>query len=185
MTDLALLARDVGVNERTLRRAVDQGTLRASRPTPRTLDLPFPERQFVRRSWPLLAALRAALRTERNVRFAMLFGSTARGTDAPESDVDVLVELRDSSIEQLVDLRETLAAAVGRPVDVLRLSDAQGDPSFLADVLAEGRVLVDRERRWPGLRARAPQLRRRGREHDARRTAAAIEGIDQLLASRG
>ncbi len=38
------------------------------------------EREYVRRSWRLLSTLRAALRTEQNVRFALLFGSVARGT---------------------------------------------------------------------------------------------------------
>ncbi|HVA18785.1 MAG TPA: hypothetical protein VMU55_01255, partial [Solirubrobacteraceae bacterium] len=75
MSQLQMLARDVGVNERTLRRAVTQGTLRASRPSPRKIEIPLAESQYVRRSWPIIAGLRATLRTEPNVRFALLFGS--------------------------------------------------------------------------------------------------------------
>jgi predicted nucleotidyltransferase len=138
----------------------------------------------VRRSWHLIAALRGALRTEQNVRFAVLFGSTSRGTDTPTSDVDVMVELRDPGLEQVVHLGERLAASIGRPVEVVRLGDAEHDPSFLADVVAEGRVLVDRDSVWPGLRLRESALRRRGRRHRARRTEAALAGIDQLLAAR-
>jgi predicted nucleotidyltransferase len=183
MTELGLLAQQVGVDERTLRRAVNEGALRGRRPTPRTLDLPLSERQFVRRSWRLMTALRAALRTEPNVRFALLFGSIARGTDSPDSDIDVLVDLRDPDLERIVDLGERLSAATGRRVEIVRLADAQGDPSFLADVLAEGRVLVDREAIWPGLRSRTPALRRRGRGEQARRVEAALSGIDRLLAT--
>jgi predicted nucleotidyltransferase len=183
MTILAPLAREVGVDERTLRRAVAGGTLRGSRPSPRKLDLPLSEREYVRRWWPLIAGLRAALRTERNVRFALLFGSAARGADEPGSDVDVLVDLRDASVDRLVDLELKLERAVGGPVDVVRLQDAEQDPSFLAALLADGRVLVDRERRWSQLRDREPALRRSGRRRQARRVATARKGLDRLLAS--
>jgi predicted nucleotidyltransferase len=182
MTELGLLAQQVGVHERTLRRAVNQGSLRARRPSPRTLELPFSERQYVRRSWHLMSALRGALRTEKNVRFALLFGSAARGTDTATSDVDVLVDLRDPRLEQVVDLGERLTAASGRPVEVIRLGDAHEDPAFLAEVATEGRVLVDRGELWPRLRSRERILRRRGRDDQARRAEAALAGIDRLLA---
>jgi predicted nucleotidyltransferase len=183
MTELALLAEEVGVSERTLRRAVSQGTLRAARPTPRTLQLPLPERRYVRRSWSLLSALRAALRTEQNVRFALLFGSAATGTDTPTSDIDVLVELKNPSLERVVDLSSKLTAIVGRSVDVVRLQDAEADASFVADLVAQGRVLVDRENLWHRLRQREATLRRRGRHQEVRRARAALAGIDRLLAA--
>lgn len=183
MTDLALLADAVGADERTLRRAVTQGTLRGSRPTPRTLDLPLSERRYIRRSWPLIASLRGALRTERNVRAALLFGSSARGTDAPSSDVDVLVDLRDSDLNRVVDLAAKLTEIVGRPVDLVRLEEAEEDPTFLADLVAEARVLVDREGLWPGLERREPGLRRRGRQLDSARVDAAFAAIDGLAGS--
>jgi predicted nucleotidyltransferase len=181
MTELALLAHEVGVNERTLRRAVAEGTLRGTRRSPRKLDLPLSERQYVRRSWRMLARMRGVLRTEQNVRFALLFGSTAAGTDTAASDVDVLVDLRDGSLERVADLNVKLFAVLGRPVDVVRLEDAEAKPSFLADVLAYGRVLVDRDEQWPRLRRRGGELEERGRAQDARRTRAALAGIDRLL----
>jgi predicted nucleotidyltransferase len=183
MTDLALLAREVGVNERTLRRAVSQGALRATRPTPRTLHLPLSERRYVRRSWPLLSLLRTALRTEPNVRFALLFGSAATGTDLPTSDVDVVVDLRDASLDRLVDLGLKLTASVGRRVDVVRLQDAESEPSFLAAVVANGRVLVDREQLWPRLRSREATLRESGPEREAQQAQDALAAIDRLLAA--
>jgi predicted nucleotidyltransferase len=182
MTELALLAREVGVHERTLRRAVAEGSLRVARPSPRTLDISLAEREYVRRSWRLLSALRAALRTEHNVRFALLFGSVARGTDAPGSDVDVLVALRDPELQRIVELSAKLTAATGRHVDVVRLEDAQSEPSFLADVITDGRVLVDREGLWPRLRSREPTLRRAARGRQKERTEAALAGLDRLLA---
>ena len=182
MTELALLAREVGVHERTLRRAITEGSLRGVRPTPRTLDISLSEREYVRRSWKLLSTLRGALRTEHNVRFALLFGSVARGTAAPGSDIDVLVALRDPDLERVVELSNKLTASTGRRVDVVRLEDAESEPSFLADVIADGRVLVDREGLWPRLRSRGPSLQRAARERQAHRTDAALAGIDRLLA---
>lgn len=182
MTEFALLAAQVGVNERTLRRALNQGTVRADRPTARSLDLSLAERRYIRRSWPMLSALRSGLRTEPNVRFALLFGSVARGTDAPASDVDLLVRLRDPALDHLVGLSARLSAAVGRRVDVMRLEDAEADRSLLADVIAEGRVLVDRDELWPQLLNRQPDLRRRARRDDAVRTRAALDGVERLVA---
>jgi predicted nucleotidyltransferase len=141
------------------------------------------ERQYARRSWALLSAMRTALRTEHNVRFALLFGSAARGTDTAQSDVDVLVALRDPRLERIVELSAKLTAATGRRVDVVRLEDAQAEPSLLADVVADGRVLVDREGLWPRLRAREASLRREGRRGDAGRARAALAGLDRILAS--
>ncbi len=181
MTDLDLLARQVGVSGRTLRRAVSQGTLRAARPTPRTLDLPLTERGYVRRSWSLLSALRSALRTEQNVRFALLFGSAATGEDTPASDVDVLVDLRDPSLDRVLDLTAKLTQIVGRRVDVMRLADAEVEPAMLADIVADGRVIVDRGRMWPRLRRRPASLIRRGGGREAGRARAALAGIDRLL----
>jgi predicted nucleotidyltransferase len=181
ITDLALIADELGVNERTLRRAINEGALWAQRPSPRTLDLSLAERRYIRRSWRLLAGLRAALRTEPNVRFALLFGSAASGTDTPASDIDVLVRLRDPSLERVVDLGSKLTAAVGRRVEVARLDDAEREPSFLAQALSGGRVLIDRERVWARLRQREPRLRHEGAERDARRARAALAGIDRLL----
>jgi predicted nucleotidyltransferase len=183
MTGLGLLADELGVHERTLRRAVGQGTLRATRPTPRTLELPLSERRYLRRAWPLLAALRRTLRTEPNVRFALLFGSAASGADTLASDIDVLVDLRDASLERVIDLNAKLTAAIIRPVDLVRLGDAESEPSFLAAALSNGRVLIDREQLWPRLRAREPSISRHGSEQELKRAQAALAGIDRLIAS--
>ena len=90
MTILEEVAADVGVHERTLRRGLADGLLRGRRPT----ILAPGEATYLRAHWPLLSALRAVLRTERNVRLAMLIGSAARGELTEDSDVDLLVHWR-------------------------------------------------------------------------------------------
>lgn len=181
MSPLELLAQDVGVNERTLRRALTQGTLHGTRPSPRKLELPLTEHQYVRRAWTMISLLRSALRTEHNVRFALLFGSFALGADTPTSDVDILVALHDPSLQRLVDLKAKLTDRLGRQVDLVVLDDAKDEPSFLAHALAEGRVLVDRDGRWPSLRSREARLRQRGTKQDAQRVRNALAGIDRML----
>lgn len=182
MNALGLVAKEVGVNERTLRRAVNEGALRASRPSPRKLELPFSEDRYVRRHWPLIAKLREALRTEHNVRFAMLFGSAARGDDTEHSDVDVIADLRDSSLDRVLDLAVKLEGAIWKSVDVVRLEDAEDDPTFLAMALEDGRVLVDREDMWTRLRHREVALRRRGQKIDEERKRRALVRADRFLA---
>lgn len=185
MTDLALLANEVGVSERTLRRAVTDGAIRGTRATPRKLHLALGEQQYIRRSWPLLSTLRSVLRTEPNVRFALLFGSAARGIDTSGSDVDVLVEMSDASLDRVVALSSKLTLEVGRPVDVVRFQDAEADAGFLADVLSHGRVLVDREGSWPRMLDRQAKLKERGRREEIERTDSALAGIDLLFGKGG
>jgi len=182
MSALADLSRDIGVDERTLRRAVAQGTLRGTRPSPRKLELSLSERAYVRRSWPLVAALRTALRTEPNVRFALLFGSAATGEDTSRSDVDVLVELRDPSLERLLALERRLTEHVGRPVELVRLADARRDPVFFALAFEQGRVLVDRSGIGTALRRRAVRLARDEPQREAHRAKAAVARIRRMRA---
>jgi predicted nucleotidyltransferase len=181
MTELATLAEQVGVSERTLRRAFNEGTLRAVRPTPRKLTLGSGEKRYLRRSWKLLAALRQVLRTEQNVRFALLFGSAARGDDSRESDVDLIVEMRDPSPIRVVDLELKLEGLLGRPVDVLTLDDAGANPVLLAEALADGRTIVDREGRWAQLSSEAKAIDSRARRHLRDRSRDALAGINRLF----
>jgi predicted nucleotidyltransferase len=171
---LAELADELDTTDRTLRRAVEQGLLRAHRPSPRTLDLPIPERVYVRHAWPLLSNLREALRTEPGVSMAALFGSRARGDDHPASDVDLLVRLRQDANPR--ELAARLAERVGHHIQVVLLDDAWQKPVLLAEIMREGRVLVDRDGAWPALLAEQPRIasaaRREQRRIDDRFAAA-------------
>ena len=162
---LTALAAELATTDRTLRRAVAQGLLRAERPSPRKLELSVEERVYLRRSWPLLSELRQALRTEPAVAFAALFGSAARGELHSGSDVDLLVELRKDAGWR--ELASRLSESVGSDVQIVALEDARRAPLLLVEVLSEGRVLVDRERLWPCLQAqRAKVERAAARERD-------------------
>ncbi|MGI9643458.1 MAG: nucleotidyltransferase family protein [Acidimicrobiia bacterium] len=65
--------------------------------------------------------VRAVARSHRGRRIAV-FGSVARGDEAPGSDLDFLVEFEPgSSLFDLVRLQEDLAGLLGHPVDVVSL----------------------------------------------------------------
>ncbi|HET9591361.1 MAG TPA: nucleotidyltransferase domain-containing protein [Solirubrobacterales bacterium] len=181
MTELGALAEQIGVSERTLRRAFNQGTLRAERPTPRKLTLGSNEKRYLRRSWKLLAGLREALRTEQNVRFALLFGSAARGDDDEGSDVDLIVEMRDPSPVRIVDLELKLERLLGRRVDVLTLKDAGANPVLMAEAVTDGRTIIDREERWIRLSAEAEAMESRAQRHLRDRSRSALAGISRLF----
>jgi hypothetical protein len=66
---------------------------------------------------------------------------------------------------------------------VVEFHEAESEPAFLARLVAEGRVLVDREDLWPRLHGREASLRRSGKREEALRLQAALAGIDRLLAA--
>jgi predicted nucleotidyltransferase len=154
MTELDSLAAELGVSGRTLRRAAARGLLRVDRPSPRRGSMSARERRYLLRHWPLLHALVGLLRTEPNVRLAVLFGSLARGEGHPQSDVDVLVGLDRSERLARARLALHLGEQLGRNVQLVSLEDAERSPLLLADVLRDGRVLVDRDGEWARLRLR-------------------------------
>lgn len=182
------LADELDVSERTLRRACARGMVRGRRVTPYRLELPVQERVYLRRHWPALSRLQAALRTEPNVAMAVVFGSVARGDDQAGSDVDLLVALRGGGVGARVELAERLRGRTGLPLEVVAIEDAGRRPALLMEVLRDGRVLVDRDGLWPELRAREESIRRqahrdrRSRAERARKAEAAF--MQRVAAAR-
>jgi predicted nucleotidyltransferase len=141
------------------------------------------EAAYLRKWWPVLSDLRSALRTEHNVRFALLFGSTSNGTATAKSDIDILVSMRDSSLDRVINLELKLEAALGKKVQVVRLEDAKKEPRFEAEALRSGRVLIDRDSLWPRLSKRAARIEQKTRSQQRRNVQDALAGIDSLLAT--
>ena len=178
-TGLTELAGELGTTDRTLRRALRQGLVRAYRPSARTVELSVGERAYLRRTWPLLASLRQALRTEPTVSLVVLFGSQARGDDRSGSDVDLLVRLRSGSNGRALASR--LSEKLGLHVQVVLLEDARRAPRFLAEVMREGRLMIDRHEAWPALLAERERIERAAARERRRidDEFAAAFGLDQ------
>jgi predicted nucleotidyltransferase len=130
----------------------------------------------------LLSTLRHALRTEPNVRLAVLYGSLARADDTPDSDLDLLVSLAADRPDAAVRLAVRLERATGREVDVARLNRIQDTaPLLLLRAIDEGRVVLDRDEEWTGLKTSRSEIAQRARgAHEARRRRARAS-IHELL----
>lgn len=177
------LAADLEVQERTLRRAVSQGALRAGRPGPRRLRLAPGEREYLGAYWPLLSALRQALRTEHGVRLAVLYGSLARGDADEGSDLDLLVSFADDHVSAGYELATRLQRVSARRVDVARLERVEAQaPLLIHRILDEGRVLIDRDGQWDRLCERRSVIAARARRAHNRHMADAASAIKDLTA---
>ncbi len=179
MKQLDLLASKLAVSERTLRRGVMENLLHGERRGERKTTLPLEEERYVAHWWPLLSQLRQLLRTERNVRLAVLIGSTARGDAREDSDLDLLVRLKDSDPHQVIRLRRRLVEALGRKVDLVRMESAEANAPLFLDALDDGRVLVDRDRQWASIKRR-----RRHIEHQAHAADATLVAETERILDR-
>jgi predicted nucleotidyltransferase len=177
------LATELGAEERTLRRAVSQGTIHCHRPGPRRTKLAAGEADYLREHWELLLDLRKALRTEPKVRLAVLYGSVARGHEDPGSDLDVLVALSDDEPAMATGLAARLGRAASRDTDVACLGRIEKNAPLLLDrVLDEGRVLVDRDGIWEELRRRRRSIAARAKRSYRRQMNEAVQVIEELIA---
>jgi predicted nucleotidyltransferase len=166
MDSLRALARHLDVPERTLRRAAAEGLVRGERVNARRYWTTLREEAYLRGHWSLLRELRRTLRTEPNVRLAVLFGSFATGQESDRSDVDLLVVLADPRMSRVADLLGRLRRRIGRDVQLVRLQEAERSPALMADALGHGRVLVDRDGRWPSLQSTRSAWARRAADED-------------------
>jgi len=118
----------------------------------------------------LVTALRDALAGRVDVRLAILFGSTARGTAGPGSDVDVAVLARGTDT---LALARDLSRVLGREVQVVDL-ESVGYPMLQA-IVRDGVVVAEQRRaeaRWRA-GARRPRQRPRVARAHARRVSRA------------
>lgn len=85
--------------------------------------------------------VQAVLVNFKDIKFAILFGSLAKGTERTDSDLDIAVLAGEPlSAERRIDLIDALALAIGRPVDLVDLRTV-GQP-LLNQILKYGeRVL--------------------------------------------
>lgn len=177
------MANELGAQERTLRRAVSQGTIHSRREGPRRTKLAAGEADYLKAHWQLLLDLRRALRTEPKVRLAVLYGSVARGHEDGDSDLDLLVALSDDEPTAVTALAARLGRVCGRDADVARLDRIdEVAPLLLNRVIDEGRVLVDRDGIWDGLKHRRRSIAARAKRSYDRQMSEAALAIKGLTA---
>jgi predicted nucleotidyltransferase len=105
----------------------------------------------------MFEALTATLEADPRIAYAVVFGSGAKGTAHPDSDVDVAIGLGGASPLDLIDLgalAAKLESAAGRRVDLVLLDEAP--PGLAYRVFRDGLTIVARDKpALAGRRARA------------------------------
>lgn len=98
-----------------------------------------------------LAAIREVLVSHPAIRLAVVFGSVASGSATADSDLDLAVSGGHQPLDPEVKrgLVEGLAAATGRPVDLVDLAIA-GEP-LLGQIIDHGRRLAGSDRDYAEL----------------------------------
>jgi len=86
----------------------------------------------------LLRQEKCYLRTEFGVMSIGLFGSYVKGTQSPESDVDLLVEFIEPRFDFLVGLQMHLENKIGKPIELIRKRPGMSD-RFLRRIEAQVR----------------------------------------------
>jgi predicted nucleotidyltransferase len=91
----------------------------------------------------------------------VLYGSVARGDDTPDSDVDLLVSLVEDRPDSAVKLAVRLERTLSHEMDVARLNRIKDTaPLLLPQAIDEGRVVLDRDGEWTGLKTHRSEIAR-------------------------
>jgi predicted nucleotidyltransferase len=89
---------------------------------------------------PSLQELRMLLESRGDVELAILFGSAAKNSMHPDSDIDIAIRTNHPlSAEEKTKLIESIALACDRPVDLIDLRTA-GEP-LLGEILKGRRII--------------------------------------------
>lgn len=93
----------------------------------------------------MFEALAAAVASDPRVAYALVFGSATKGTDRPDSDVDVAIGLAGRPLGALecLEFAATLEAVADRRVDLVLLDESP--PALAYRIFRDGVVLVDRD----------------------------------------
>jgi len=84
------------------------------------------------------------------IQVAALFGSMARGSAGPNSDIDIAIQLDTTlTLQQRIDITETIALAFNRPVDLVDLRTA-GQP-LLNEIVSSGQQIIGSRHQWGDL----------------------------------
>lgn len=93
----------------------------------------------------LEAAIRQVLARHPSIVVAFLFGSLAAGRERTDSDLDLAVaSTAPLGPQTRLQLVEELAVAMGRPIDLIDLSQTHGP--LLQQILTKGRLIICTDR---------------------------------------
>lgn len=94
----------------------------------------------------MIDALRRVLSADPRIAYALVFGSTERGTAGPRSDLDLAIGVTkgvDLSALEIGEIVSRLEAAASKPVDLVLLEAAP--PGLAYRVFRDGRTIFARD----------------------------------------
>lgn len=186
MSQFAAVASELGVDERALRGAADLGAVRRQQTESGQVELAAGEHDYLKTHWELLRRMMVEMSEDANLSLAVLYGSVARGDEIPSSDIDLLVSLREDTVDPADALGQRVERAITqggeeRVVDVARLQHVERTaPLLLLYALNEGRVLVDADGLWGRLQERRSEIAGAAERQRARLGLAASESLRAL-----
>ncbi len=83
---------------------------------------------------------------DKDIDFAYLFGSYAKGEAGPTSDVDILIFGKITGLDYF-SLGGELEKALSKRVDVIRFQDVAKNAEFIAEIMATGERIYDKQGR--------------------------------------
>jgi len=87
------------------------------------------------------------LREEPSIKFSILFGSFAKGTSHPNSDIDIAIELdAPLSTENKLDILQSLSKITDKKIDLIDLKTV-GEP-LLNQIIQYGKVIKGSKQRF-------------------------------------
>ncbi|HVS08905.1 MAG TPA: nucleotidyltransferase domain-containing protein [Planctomycetota bacterium] len=95
----------------------------------------------------MLDPVRRVLESDSRIAYALVFGSSARGTAHARSDLDLAIGLgpgKPFEVREIGTLVSALESAAGIPVDLVLLDEV--GPALAYRVFRDGHVLLERDR---------------------------------------
>lgn len=151
------LEQKLGVEARTLSALTEMGTIRGVGGDWHKLRKG--EAEWLIKHWGLVKSLQEALKTERLVKVAFIFGSYAKGSEREDSDLDLLVDMENETFTTQSGLHNRLEKKIGRKVDLFWLSnlvnEEDGKRNFLLEnIIKELRPVVNHKDKLRGNKTR-------------------------------
>lgn len=75
-----------------------------------------------------------------------------------------------------------LSRRLDRELQLVRLADAEGSPMLMAEILTDGRVLIDRNDLWSGIRDAAGRWQRLARRAERSLQTVSEQALDPTTA---
>lgn len=79
------------------------------------------------------------------VEKAILFGSYAKNTPTPKSDIDIVIDSKGQLLNiKFYGLLEELVQKLGKNIDLFEISEIQKDSKLYKDILKEGVIVYEK-----------------------------------------